>query len=155
MRQSANSIFMFSWDNMPDKIKCQRQTLIALMGFPENGDMGHSPEKSSFTTANALKQVKLYHWTSQKHAYIILTPLNPTFIYQNWGLQGCTLFFLFLLKNKECGYSLELPRRGGSYEYPQSVFWAEIWKISEFFIWKFSFFFFFFLLGGKIFIILE
>ena len=23
-------------------------------------------------------------------------------------------------------------------EYPQSMFWAEIWKISEFFIWKFS-----------------
>ena len=29
---------------------------------------------------------------------------------------------------------------GGSNEYPQSMFWAEIWKISEFLIWKFSFF---------------
>ena len=27
------------------------------------------------------------------------------------------------------------PRR--FYEYPQSMFWAEIWKISDFFIWKF------------------
>ena len=35
-------------------------------------------------------------------------------------------------------YSLEPPHRGGSNEYPQSMFWAEIWKISEFFIWKFS-----------------
>ena len=26
--------------------------------------------------------------TSRKHAYIILTPLNPTFIKYNWGLQG-------------------------------------------------------------------
>ena len=25
-------------------------------------------------------------------------------------LQGCTLFFLFLLKNLDCGYSLELPQ---------------------------------------------
>ena len=25
--------------------------------------------------------------------------------------------------------------RGGSNEYPQSMFWAEIWKISEIFIW--------------------
>ena len=35
------------------------------------------------------------------------------------------LFFLFLLKNIDCGYSLEPPRRGGSNEYPQSMFWAE------------------------------
>ena len=41
--------------------------------------------------------------TSRKHTYIILTPLN-------WGLQGYTLFFLFLLKNIDCGYSLEPPR---------------------------------------------
>ena len=27
---------------------------------------------------------------------------------------------------------LEPPLRGGSNEYPQSMFWAEIWKISEF-----------------------
>ena len=27
-----------------------------------------------------------------------------------------------LLKNIDCGYSLELPRRGGSNEYPQSMF---------------------------------
>ena len=27
------------------------------------------------------------------------------------------------------GYPLEPPRRGGSYEYPQSMFWAEIRKI--------------------------
>ena len=29
----------------------------------------------------------------------------------------------------DCGYSLEPPRRGGSNEYPQSMFWAEIRKI--------------------------
>ena len=50
---------------------------------------------------------------------------------------------LFLFKNINCGYSLEPPRRCGSNEYPQSIFWAEIWKIAD--IWKFSFF------GGKIF----
>ena len=42
-----------------------------------------------------------------------------------------TLFFLFLLKNIDCGYSLEPPQRGGSNEYPQSMFWAGVWKISE------------------------
>ena len=29
----------------------------------------------------------------------------------------------------DCEYSLEPPRRGGSNEYPQSMFWAEIRKI--------------------------
>ena len=80
--------------------------------------------------------------SSQKHAYIMLTPLNPPFIQYwglNWGLKGYTLFFLFLLKNIDCGYSLEPPRRGGSNEYPQSMFWAEIWKISGFLSEKFHF----------------
>ena len=49
----------------------------------------------------------------------------------------------------DCEYSLEPPRRGGSNEYPQSMFWAEIWKISEF--WPENFLFF----GGKIFNIFE
>ena len=31
------------------------------------------------------------------------------------------IFFIFLLKNIDCGYSLE-PPRGGSNEYPQSMF---------------------------------
>ena len=47
-------------------------------------------------------------------------------------------------------YSLEPPRRGGSNEYPQSMFWAEIWKKIEFFLSEnFQFF------GGKIFSIFE
>ena len=32
-------------------------------------------------------------------------------------------------KNIDCGYSLEPPRSGGSNEYSQSMFWAEIRKI--------------------------
>ena len=90
---------------------------------------------------------------SRKHAYIILTPPAPRtptsnhFYIVKLGFTGYTLF---LLKYIDCRYSLEPPRQGGSNEYPQSMFWAEIWKISEFFIWKFSFFF-----CGKIFSIFE
>ena len=43
-----------------------------------------------------------------------------------WGLQGYTLFFLFLPKNIDCGYALEPLRRGGSKKYPHSIFLAEI-----------------------------
>ena len=39
--------------------------------------------------------------------------------------------------------------RGGSNEYPQSVFWAEIWKSIRNFIWKLS------VLDGEIFNIFE
>ena len=57
---------------------------------------------------------------------------------------GIHYLFLFLLKNIDCGYSLEPPRlepprRGGSNEYPESMFWAEIWKISEFLSENFQF----------------
>ena len=45
---------------------------------------------------------------------------------------GYTVFFLFLLENIEYGYSLEPPWWGGSNEYPQTMFWAEMWNISEF-----------------------
>ena len=76
-------------------------------------------------------------------------PLEPHFYIVKLGFTGVYIIFLFLLKNIDCGYSLEPPCWGGSNEYPQSMFWAEIWKISEFFIWKFSVF------GGKIFNIFE
>ena len=62
---------------------------------------------------------------------------------------GYTLFFLFLLKTINCGYSLELPHQGHSNEYPQSMFWAEKWKISVFYVKIFSFF------GGEIYDIFE
>ena len=53
---------------------------------------------------------------------------------------GIYYFYLFLLKNIYCGYSLEPPRRGGSNEYPQSVFWAEYENRSEFLSEHFQFF---------------
>ena len=31
--------------------------------------------------------------------------------------------FVISAQNIDCGYSLEPPRRGGSNEYPQSMFW--------------------------------
>ena len=67
-------------------------------------------------------------------------PIKPHFYIVKLGFTGVYIIFLISAQNIDCGYSLEPPRRGGSNEYPQSMFWAEIWKISEFFIWKFSFF---------------
>ena len=76
-------------------------------------------------------------------------PLKPHFYVVKLGFTGVYIIFLIFAQNIDCWYSLEPPRWGGSNEYPQSMFWAEIWKISDFFIWKFSSF------GGKIFSIFE
>ena len=49
-------------------------------------------------------------------------PFKPHFYIAKLGLAGVYLFFLFLLQNIDCGYSLGPPRRGGSNVYPQSTF---------------------------------
>ena len=49
-------------------------------------------------------------------------PVKLNFYRENWVSQRYTLFFLCLLKNTDFGYSLEPPHRGGSNEYPQSMF---------------------------------
>ena len=63
-------------------------------------------------------------------------PLKPDFYLVKLGFTGVYIIFLISVRNIDCEYSLEPPRRGGSNEYPQSMFWAETWKISEFFYLK-------------------
>ena len=48
-------------------------------------------------------------------------PIKPHFHMVKLGFTGVYIF-LFLLKNIDCGYSYESPCRGGSNEYPQSMF---------------------------------
>ena len=35
------------------------------------------------------------------------------------------IFFFIFVQNIDCGYTLEPPHRGGSNEYPQSMFWSK------------------------------
>ena len=58
---------------------------------------------------------------SRKHAYIILTPLNPTFLIVKLGFTRVYIIFLISAEKHRLWYSLEPPRRGGSNEYPQSI----------------------------------
>ena len=83
-----------------------------------------------------------YAHSSRKHTYIILTPLKPHFHIVKLGFTGVYIIFFFISAQN-------IVIKSKQNEYPQSMFWAEIWKISEFFIWKFSFF------GGKIFSIFK
>ena len=60
----------------------------------------------------------VYYFILRKHVYYILKILPPkTEIFQIKIL----IFFIFLLKNIDCGYLLEPPQRGGSNKYPQSM----------------------------------
>ena len=42
---------------------------------------------------------------------------------------GKKMIFNIFVQNIDCGYTLEPPRRGGSNEYPQSMFWSKNKKI--------------------------
>ena len=52
-----------------------------------------------------------------------LPPKNKKFQMKN------SYIFYISAQNIDCGYSLEPPRRGGSNDYRQSMFWSEIRKI--------------------------
>ena len=43
---------------------------------------------------------------------------------ENFQLKLLDIFLIFA-QNIDCGYTLEPPRRGGSNEYPQSMFWRK------------------------------
>ena len=43
---------------------------------------------------------------------------------ENFQLKNVDIFLIFA-QNIDCGYTLELPRRGSSYEYPHSMFWSK------------------------------
>ena len=47
---------------------------------------------------------------------------------KNFQLKKFDIFLIFAQKI-DCGYALEPPRRGGSNEYPQSMFWSKNKKI--------------------------
>ena len=64
-----------------------------------------------------LPKVLCVHKKSRKHAYIILTPLNPTFYIVRLGFTGVYIIYLISVKNIDCWYSFEPPRRSGSNEY--------------------------------------
>ena len=49
-------------------------------------------------------------------------PLTLHFYIEKVRFTRVYIFFLFLLQNIDCGYSLEPPHRGGSNMYPQSMF---------------------------------
>ena len=76
----------------------------------------HSRQKMSANSLNYITKTRLCN----------LDPLKPHFYIVKLGFTGVYIIFLISAQNIDCGYSLEPPRRGGSNEYPQSMFSTEI-----------------------------
>ena len=90
------------WD-----LRCFQRALLRLGNVYEPGhNMYERPEKTQISLPiHAIwSDSSLSVWTSWKHAYIMLTPINPT-LYCKTGVYRGITFFLFLLKNIDCGYS--------------------------------------------------
>ena len=67
--------------------------------------------------------VEIHYENMPIHTYTKhLTPKIENFQIKNANI------FLISAQNIDCGYSLEPPRRGGSNEYPQSMFLSKIRK---------------------------
>ena len=121
---------------------------ICLWSYLIYLDIGRKNWNSGFCTCNIYCPCPFLFSITKTCPYNF-DSLKPHFYIVKLGFTGVYIIFLISAQNIDCGYSLEPPRRGGSNEYPQSMFWAEIWTIYKKIIWKFSFF------GGKIFNIFE
>ena len=78
----------------------------------------------AFPKVADLEKLHSIHYENTPIQYI------ENFTSKNWEFFQIKtmIFFIFLLKTY-CGYSLEPHRRGGSNEYPQSMFWTKIRQI--------------------------
>ena len=66
--------------------------------------------------------VSRWSYTLQKHAYSNVLKISAPKTESFQIKKSDCFFFLIFAQNIDCGYSLEPPRRGGSNEYPQSLF---------------------------------
>ena len=79
---------------------------------------------------NVVKEWEIFHnqnletkLTLRKHAHAIYGDFKVVkYEYFQWKKFD---IFLIFAQNIDCGYTLEPPRRGGSNEYPQSMFWSK------------------------------
>ena len=62
--------------------------------------------------------------TLRKLAHAIYRDFSSCKNHENFCRKVFTFFFIFA-QNIDCGYALEPPRRGGSNEYPKSMFWSK------------------------------
>ena len=77
--------------------------------------------QSKHCSGRCLKIYFLFFSITKTYLYNF-DPFKPQFYIVKLGLTGVYIIFLISAQNIDCEYSLEPPRRGGSNEYPQSMF---------------------------------
>ena len=102
--------------------------IIYTVPFP------HSVQRYVFTLVLALTSYHIspdiWHMNNSIHSENTPFQIYWKFHHQKTErFQIKILIFFIFAQNIDCRYSLEPPRRGGSNEYQQSMFWAEICKM--------------------------
>ena len=85
----------------------------------KNIDFGYPLEAHQQGTSNEIPQHTFF---ITKTCLYNFDPLKPHSYTVKLGFTGVYIIFHISAQNIDCGYSLEPPRRGGSNEYPQSMF---------------------------------
>ena len=84
-------------------------------------DLERSGIVQSLYIAKTKVQISCTHYENLPMQY---TEIFLALKIENFQLKNFDIFLIFA-QNIDCGYTLELPRRGGSNEYPQSMFWCK------------------------------
>ena len=115
---SIGSLYLIGYIQLPSEFRTMKKCLhqVAYFTLTHQCEMYTSQPYLYCYLFVPIMKTRLYNFD----------PLKPYFYIVKLGFTGLYIFFLFLLKNTDCGHSLEPPRRGGSNEYPQSMYWAEI-----------------------------
>ena len=69
--------------------------------------------------------ITLFILSYMQHFENLPMQLTEFLALKNENFQLKNFFLYFFAQNIDCGYTLEPPRRGGSNECPQSMFWSK------------------------------
>ena len=81
----------------------------------------------STTLQNYSSSLWRLHVVKSKSLRKLVHAINRDFLalkIENFQQKKLNIFLIFA-QNIDCGYTLEPPHRGGSNEYPQSMFWSK------------------------------
>ena len=106
-----------------EPVHAGQRNLTHRVGISTSDSASLDPSLNSYPSG----EIYLYFIITKTRLYNF-DPLKPHFYTVKLGFTGVNIIFLISAQNIDCGYSFELPCRGGSNEFPQSMFWAEIWK---------------------------
>ena len=118
------------------KLLISSEINLLTLSFHNNGPLQivktHKPKNlKSFAIISISNFCGFNLWGKKILSFILLSHYEktPIQIYRQFHLQKLKIFryknsdiFHISAQNIDCGYSLEPPRRGGSNEYPQSMF---------------------------------